>query len=172
MEAAIRPPVKLNLGAGSIRWPGFLAVDQADNWSGIPPDIAADLRSLPFDSGSVDEAHAIHVIEHFSRGETEKLLLEWKRVLKPGGLLVIECPCLDKIAVNLTDCEGDDSMWARLTLLGLYGEYWHGSAMQHLWCFSLREITTILDRLGFTDIKTMEPKFHLKERDMRVEARK
>ena len=36
----------------------------------------------------------IHGLEHLPFYETQAALLEWKRVLRPGGKLVIECPNL------------------------------------------------------------------------------
>ena len=49
----------------------------------------ADLRALPFSDGSFDAVLAVHSIEHIP-AETEYLALsEFKRVLRPGGLLAM-----------------------------------------------------------------------------------
>jgi len=123
---------------------------------------------LPFPDDYADEAHAIHVIEHFQRSETTALLHEWRRVLKPGGRLFVECPCLDKIARWLIADKLDDATRDRLTVIGLYGEYWRGPGMQHLWCFSAAELRSLMFGAGFGDLVFMQPLFHIHQRDMRV----
>jgi ubiquinone/menaquinone biosynthesis C-methylase UbiE len=54
----------------------------------------ADLRQLPFDSGSISGVHCSHVIEHFPPADVYKVLSEIDRVLKPQGVLVIRAPLL------------------------------------------------------------------------------
>lgn len=167
-------PVRLNLGCGNKLWPGFINVDKVGgNWSGIKPDVECDVTSLPFGSDYADEIHAIHIIEHFHRLKVDKILSHWRDVLKPGGLLVLECPSLDKIAFHLQNRVYTED-WLRMTLIGLYGEYWRedSSEMMHKWCYSAGELKLILKKCGFRDITVDHPKFHRVQRDMRLEARK
>lgn len=133
------------------------------------------MRHLPYADNSVDEVHAIHLIEHFNRLEVDDILREWHRVLKPGGELALECPCLNKIAYWLTTKqEMSVDEWRRLTLLGLYGEYWHKeqASMLHQWCYSKAELYEVVTDIGFTDVQVVEPLYHYPARDMRVTARK
>lgn len=51
---------------------------------------AWDLKEIP--SASVDVVHASNLFEHFSDEELEKVMKEVKRVLKPGGKLVLMQP--------------------------------------------------------------------------------
>jgi SAM-dependent methyltransferase len=89
--------LKLNLGCGSKHWPGFVNIDGISNNRSVP-DLLHDLnKPLPYDDGSVDEIHAIHLIEHFYRWEVPGILADWTRALKPGGLLVLECPSLERV---------------------------------------------------------------------------
>jgi len=37
---------------------------------------------------------AIHVIEHFWQWKVVSVLIEWVRVLKPAGKMILECPNL------------------------------------------------------------------------------
>jgi SAM-dependent methyltransferase len=50
----------------------------------------ADMRHLPFRDDCFDSVLAIHVIEHLVHGET--FVSEIHRILKPGGVAVIETP--------------------------------------------------------------------------------
>jgi predicted SAM-dependent methyltransferase len=165
--------VRLNLGCGDKLWPGFINVDFSDNHSGMKPDVECDITKLTFPDDYADEIHAIHVIEHLDRPGIYEVLREWRRVLKPGGKLVIECPCLDKIRVHLYRMPPKDIHFIRLTMVGLYGEYWRGDdRMMHRWCYSAHELVNILNRAEFKEPTLMDPLFHQKNRDMRVEARK
>jgi predicted SAM-dependent methyltransferase len=93
---SVAPGVNLNIGCGRKLWESFINIDFPGNWSGKKPDIEADIRAIPLPDDHADIAYAIHVLEHIQRWETEDVLKEWRRVLKPGGKLIIEVPCLDK----------------------------------------------------------------------------
>lgn len=84
-------PLYLNLGCGNDIREGFLNIDL---YSDHPEVIAMDIRSLNLPDGCADGILASDVLEHFSHRETEELLAEWARVLKPNGELVIRCPSL------------------------------------------------------------------------------
>lgn len=130
-----------------------------------------DIRRLPFADAYADEIHAIHVVEHFSRLEADAILEDWCRVLKPGGKIALECPSLDKITQVLQSPERSQ-WWLRMTLVGLYGEYWKGDAMLHKWCYSAAELSGMLERAGFARVSLLEPLYHMPKRDMRLVARK
>ena len=130
-----------------------------------------DIRHLPFQDEYASEVHAIHVVEHFSRLEADAVLKEWCRVLKPGGKIALECPSLDKISQALQSPERSQR-WLRMTLIGLYGEYWNGDAMLHKWCYSSQELSGMLERAGFGKVMLLEPLYHLPDRDLRMVARK
>lgn len=161
-------PVRLNLGCGHRLLKGWVNVDLADNWTGNPPDVSADLRKLPFDDNYADVAMAIHVLEHFHLWETHDVLSEWVRVLKPGGQLVIEVPCLDKVIEFFR--QGETNL--RYTLYPLFGDPTHRSeAMMHKWCFS-RSLLEEFMRDHLVDVKEEVAQYHFPERDMRFVGRK
>ena len=163
--------MKLNLGCGGKLLPGFVNVDLAGNWSSVAPDVVADVTGpLPFDNDSADEVHAYHVLEHLRRWQADACLVEWVRVLKPGGLLVLEMPCLDKIIdlFNHFITNQQPIEW-RLTMWALYGDpNYQSDAMSHRWCYSQSELTEMLESIGMKDVKVEIPKTHIKVRDMRV----
>jgi len=77
---------KLHLGCGKVIIPGYINIDILP-LPGV--DIQADLRKLPFDNGYADLIYSCANIEHFGRKEWVEVLREWRRVLKPGGILKI-----------------------------------------------------------------------------------
>lgn len=87
---------KLLLGCGKTRIPGFVGVDVVK----IPGyvDKVCDLNKIPypFKSGSVDEIHLYHVLEHLQ--EPIKKLEELHRILKKGGKLYIRVPHFSSMA--------------------------------------------------------------------------
>lgn len=157
--------IRLNLGAGSKVVPGYMSV-------GYEPqhDFKADLRDLSvIPDAYADEAMAIHVIEHVARWEVPAMLLEWKRVLKPGGLLAIECPdllkCCRNILKGLPRQEG---------IQGLFGEWELRDELmlhKHAWCPD--EMRQVLEESGFTGVVFTRPVYHGRRdhRDLRAEAR-
>ena len=51
-----------------------------------------DVRNLPFKDNEVDLIYASHVFEYFDRQDSVNVLSEWRRVLKPNGLLRLAVP--------------------------------------------------------------------------------
>jgi hypothetical protein len=87
-------------------------------------------------------------------------------MLKPGGKLVIEVPCMDKILHNYQTKETDP----RLTILGIFGEQLEGQPeMVHKWCYTKNGLRRMFEKRGF-DVEVKAPVYHLKQRDMRVEG--
>ena len=75
---------QIHLGCGKVRLPGFINIDIQP---GPAVDLVGDIRNLDFEDSSIDLVYSCAVIEHVGRREWVDLLKEWRRVLKPGGLL-------------------------------------------------------------------------------------
>lgn len=82
--------MKLNIGSGYRRVPGFLNVDHDPL---VQPDILADLENLNLElpDSSVDYVMAHHVLEHIGEGFFA-LMKELYRVCKDGAILDIRAP--------------------------------------------------------------------------------
>ncbi len=50
---------------------------------------------LPFADETFDELRAVDCLEHVSYRDTDKVLREWARVLRPGGTIYIQVPAAD-----------------------------------------------------------------------------
>ena len=81
---------KLHLGCGVKHLPGWFHVDALDYDHVDHKGPVDDLDFIP--DGQVELIYACHVLEHFGRKESVRVLTEWRRVLKPGGVLRIAVP--------------------------------------------------------------------------------
>lgn len=161
--------IKLNLGCGRKILDGYINVDIVRSPRATrDPEIFCDLRKLSLPDNYADEAMAIHVIEHFYVWEVVDVLIEWRRVLKPGGLLILECPDVLKAASNLVKrTDPQESIW------GIYGDPLEcNEYMSHKWGWTPETLTLYLQQAGFGKIREADPQWHGKRklRDMRLEA--
>lgn len=159
--------MKLNLGCG------YKPFSSEEGWVNVDlesphADVIADVFcTLPFADQSVDEVHAIHVLEHAYVWRVQGILAEWRRVLRPGGKIVIEVPCFDKVIGFLKSGVSDP----RLTFWPLYGDPSHkNESMCHHWCFTVAQLRLLLSRAGFDRVDLKPALFHVPDRDMRMEA--
>lgn len=160
--------VALNLGSGKIRWPGWIAVDGHDSRAAI----ACDLKSLPYGDWSVDRVAAIHVFEHFYRWEVADVLLEWKRVLKPGGKIILELPCMDSVFGHImARLRKGMAPVPGMAWLPLWGDpKYKRPEMVHKWGYFRVDMTKLLTDAGFSNIQHEQARYHFAIRDMRVTA--
>jgi SAM-dependent methyltransferase len=93
----------LHLGCGQER----IESNAEEKWVNIDivPTSASDLvedckKLVGCLDGSVDEIRAYHLIEHFSEEEIRQAIVEWYRVLRPEGKLIIECPDMAKVCME------------------------------------------------------------------------
>ena len=55
--------------------------------------LRGDCRQFPFlCDNALDYIYSSHVLEDFTYGDLIPILFEWRRVLKPGGVIVTNCP--------------------------------------------------------------------------------
>ncbi len=156
--------VRLHLGCGSKILRGWVNVDNRGE-----PDLNADITDLPYLENSVEEIMAIHVFEHLYPWKVEEILKGWRKILKPGGKLILEMPDLKKVLKHFQDPKAHPS----LTMLALYG----GEATDrieelHKWCWDMEQIEPMLKQAGFTKVEEKPPQYHIPIRDFRVEATK
>lgn len=109
-----------------------------------------DITDLDFVTNPVDEIYASHVIEYFDRTEVRDLLLEWRRVLKPNGILRLAVPNFEVMA-NLYLNE----KYPIEEFLGpLYGKMnMDGQTIYHRTVYDFKSLKSLLTELGFGDVK-------------------
>lgn len=103
--------MKLNIGSGNVHIEGYLSVDPY-----APADLCTEATSLPMGDGEVEEIYSSHMLEHLSFDEAAAALLEWRRVLKPGGKITIVVPNLNFVAAAWL--HGGDRSYRRQMLFG------------------------------------------------------
>ncbi|MBI4931870.1 MAG: class I SAM-dependent methyltransferase [Bacteroidetes bacterium] len=54
--------------------------------------VQGNIFSLPFENDSFDGLYNLGVLEHFTQEEIKQILIECKRVIKPGGKIIILWP--------------------------------------------------------------------------------
>jgi hypothetical protein len=81
-------------------------------------DVQADACDLPFEDGSFDMAVCVHTLEHIP--DDAQALRELHRVLRPGGLAVLQVPPSD-----LAETREDPSVTDPAERERLFGQYDH-----------------------------------------------
>lgn len=85
---------RLNWGCGEHPEPGWINSDIKDG-PGI--DVSCDIREgLPLEADTIDYAVSIHALPEIPYTDIVGALRELRRVLKPGGVLRLALPDLDK----------------------------------------------------------------------------
>lgn len=129
-----------------------------------------DIRDLDFPDEHADAIAAIHVIEHFYQWEALPLLKEWKRVLKPGGRLILELPCMDKVFTYISNCmKYDIPVSPTFSWHAFWGDPKYNTVeMCHKWGYTVEAINALMKQAGFTNIRNEEARYHFPQRDMRI----
>ena len=147
---AAAQPLRLHLGAGTHRLPGWVNVDVL----GMAPDLHWDLRRrLPFPDGAAEAVFLEHVLEHFTLADGLDLLEECRRVLRPGGIVRVGVPDFGRYLVSYA---GDGEFVERLrpgrpTRLIAVGEVALGHGHRSVWDGETLELA--LTEAGFTDVR-------------------
>lgn len=156
--------LKLNLGCGQAYRTGFINLDISKK---SIADIVADAACLPISRNSIESIEATQLIEHFDFIHSKYALSDWYSVLQPGGVLVLETP---DIGASLKKLRSSDDEVGRNTISWLYGIDSQG--LGHKTGFTFRILKSLLEEIGFSDVRKDKAKTHLYEKGLRVTCRK
>ena len=165
-----RQPLLLDLGGGykpgSHGWLNVDVSPQCDfYWNLAEP--------MPFPDSSVDGAYSSHLLEHLTFGETQTLLQEVLRILKPGAQFRV---CVPNARIFIDHYLGDHELpmeffgWrsafndsTRIDALN-YVAYLDG---EHKYMFDEENLQHVLSRAGFDRVarRDFDPSIDLLERD-------
>jgi predicted SAM-dependent methyltransferase len=148
--------LNLNIGSGTkCILEGFKNVDFIDDEK---IDYVHDLNNpLPFKDKTVDRIYNSHIIEHFWWNDTEKILKDWYRVLKDGGLFEIWTIDMDKVFYHYMN---DPIEQTEGSMRGINWRIFskkepRGNA--HHSCFNKRYLSLLLTKVGFKNIQVIDP---------------
>jgi len=145
--------LKLHVGCGNVKLLGWVNIDVEPGAA----DLIIDVRKgLPFDDNSVDFIYNEHFIEHLTYEEGQKVLKEFWRVLKKGGVLRIATPDLDYIINKYMSNRKDQDWlsWPEYSFIKTRGEMlnvsfrWWG----HKYLYNEEDLRRQLDRANFKKI--------------------
>lgn len=151
--------MKLHIGSGAHRFPGWTNVDIRED---VNPDIISSVDQLEeVPPRSASHLYASHVLEHFRHARTIDVLKVWHSRLKPGGKCWISVPDMDIIAE--LHCKHKNKLgppqfpWNAL----IYGgqEYPENT---HYACFNFKYIRWCLVRAGFKNVRQVSIEEHCK----------
>ena len=139
---------KINMGCG---WRDFgnswIHIDSGD-YNHLDYKSITDLKQ--FTDNSIDLIYASHVVEYFDREEVIPLLREWKRVLKPCGVLRIAVPDFKQISALYSSDKYRLDNFVGL----LYGKMSMGKqTIYHKTTYDFLSLKKVLESSGYKNVK-------------------
>jgi predicted SAM-dependent methyltransferase len=150
----------LNLGSDGTRIEDFCNIDASPR---ALCDIVARIEKLKLNSNSVGVIYSSHVFEHIPMAKAKKVLVEWHRVLEPGGKLYICVPdaevlfrvYLDNLSLYNTE-EGKSLV--DMACFFTYGAQ-RNKYDYHFYGYSFTTLKALLQSVGFKNVQ----RFYRKE---------
>jgi predicted SAM-dependent methyltransferase len=152
----------IEIGSGEYPTAGCLHIDV---WRDAPHlEATAPAWALPFPDNWAERILTIHTLEHIEPRLVARTLAEWKRVLRPNGLLRVSVPNAPALMESYRRA-GIDEKWALSSaLLGIYASKDVRSPLDlrdradHQVLYDFELLASLLDEAGFTEIRnrTME----------------
>lgn len=137
----------LDMGSGVSKAGPYLAVDLYDT-----ADVKADARQLPFRDNSIGHILANNLLEHFTPQEAQDALAEWKRVLRPGGILAVMVPSVDTL-IDLWSSDPDRSIELWNSIMARIYAMHNKPGMGHKWGYTLQSLALAIYGAGFHVLK-------------------
>jgi hypothetical protein len=156
--------VKLNVGCGHIPLDGYLNVDSRE----LPSvDVVADVASLPFDDGTLQEIYSSHLLEHFPVEQLNRVVLpHWLTKLRPGAILSAIVPDAEGM---ISDYVSGQMTFEELREVTFGLQEYNGDF--HFNMFNKNSLKALLERAGFSNVRfAFENRKNGKCRDMHVIA--
>lgn len=161
--------LKLNIGAGTSRIAGYIPIDRklgSEAWPlpevWKPGTAAAELgiEDREYRIEAVEEIRASHVLEHFRQSDIQKVLCHWHDRLRPGGVLKVAVPDLDKALSMREQAEGRGNGHWMDEIANRWPQYitggWQDENDRHGALFTAAGLKQRLEMAGFEDVQPWE----------------
>jgi predicted SAM-dependent methyltransferase len=113
-------------------------------------DVKADITNLPFEDNSFDTILCNHVLEHIP--DDKKAMEELYRILRPGGMAILQIPQDYERDVTFED----DSITDKKERTRIFGQYDHVRVYGHDYFDKLRSVGFTVKEVSYTDEFTPE----------------
>jgi len=152
MKKNTKKPIWLHLGCGKRNFPGFINVDLA-KFKHI--NFRRPINDLKiFKNNYADLIYSSHAFEYFDRQEAPKVLKEWKRVLKKGGILRLAVPDFEAIVeVYLKYGKDLEHQGILGPLFGRWEIPGTGKIIYHRTTYDFKSLKRLLISCGFKKVK-------------------
>jgi len=175
--------MKLNLGCGFVFREGYVNFDYVHHKDWAKPDVVGKIEDLPepFQEAQFSEIIMVHVFEHFYYTPCIKILKDCLFLLKKGGKLIIEGPCIVGVVESYWGKNKDlnsliEQLYAREDLRLEYGNEY-----MHKWGWTGELLGEEMAKVGFSEVNVTKcgacggeggKLHHNPFRDFRVEGTK
>ena len=138
--------IKINMGCGCKNFGKDWIYIDGGNYDHLDSN---DITKLEYEDNTVDLIYASHVLEYFDINEVKPILREWRRVLKPGGILRVAVPNFE--AMNILYHNGKVKL---KDIIGpLYGRMqMSDKIIYHKTVYDYESLYNLLDELAFDNI--------------------
>lgn len=137
----------LHLGSGGLKLDGFLNTD-IDLLSGVDMALDASKIPYPFEDNSFSKIYSSHMVEHLHKEVLPDVTREWLRVLKPQGVVIIDCPDLKEA---LKRYRAKNYSWNKLLDL-IYGNN-ERATQHHQWGWTYDTLAPLFSQAGFGQVQ-------------------
>jgi predicted SAM-dependent methyltransferase len=144
--------LKLHLACGNRILPGWANIDLTGPHTVIKHNLT---KSIPISDRSIEFIFCEHFIEHVTRDDAKKILIQCFRVLRPGGIFRITTPDLEYLVDAYL--KNDIGRWSNVgwrpsTVCQLLNESMR--SWDHKFLYDSDELFLLLNEAGFNDIKS------------------